>query len=417
MRKVFLSAVVSLSLLSRAVPGFAEAGSLDPAFGTGGLVQNSPLSNFSSAVVAPNGDIVVAGTIFAPTENITASAAIIRYLPNGTPDPSFGTNGIVMLPPPASFFLGESFTIGLAIQSNEEILANFYAFNNTSTESESELIRLNANGTPDTTFGDDGEVALNFPVPASWSASATLVMAQPDGKILVSGNITPPFKKGGSTSAPLTLLARYLSNGAPDTTFGSDGVEEVATSVDLPDALALLSGDGILAFDGGYAQFSSAGAPVSPVTGGTIVAINQPGGSTAIEPNGEYVVAESVKGPDGKTNTDATAERFEFNGTVDPTFNAPAFSFGPNAPGVKNGAAAIGVDSAGRVAVGVEFSSTSLASGVARLTSAGSLDTTFGNGGIGATVPNFVIYALLIQADNKIVMVSSAGNLARYLAQ
>jgi uncharacterized delta-60 repeat protein len=414
MRKVILSAAVSFILLSRTMSGFAQAGSLDPTFGSDGVVQNSPLSNFSSAVVAPNGDIVVAGTILAPSATITASAVIVRYLPNGTPDPSFGTDGMVMLPPPAGFFLGESFTLGMAIQSNEAILATFYAFNNTSTESESQLIRLNANGTPDTTFGEDGEVPLNFPVPASWGASATLVMAQPDGKILVSGNITPPFR---NHSAPLTLLARYLSNGTLDTTFGADGVEEVTTAVDLPEALELLSGDAILAFNGTYAQFNSSGAPVTPATGGTIIAIDQTGVGFALEPNGEYVIAGAVRGPDGKTNIDATAERFEFNGTLDPSFATPPFSLGPNAPGVENIATGIGVDSAGRVAVGVELSSSPIVSGVVRLTSNGSLDSTFGNGGIGATVPNFVIYDLLVQADNKIVMVSSSGNLARYLAQ
>jgi uncharacterized delta-60 repeat protein len=416
MRKVILSAVVSLFLSSSTLPGFAQAGSLDPTFGTNGVVLNSPLSNFSSATVAPNGDIVVAGTISAPSATITASAAIVRYLPNGTPDPSFGTDGVVVLPPPSSFFLGESFTLGIAVQSNEDILATFYAFNNTSTESESELIRLNAKGSPDTTFGSGGEVPLNFPVPTSWGASATLVLAQPDGKILVSGNITPPFHKGGTTSAPLTLLARYLANGALDTTFGTNGVEETTTSVDLPEALALLSGDGILAFNGTYAQFSSAGAPVTPVSGGTIVAIDQTGGPTAIEPDGEFVVAGAIRGPDGKTNTDATADRFEFNGTLDPTFDAPAFTFAPNAPGIENIASGIGVDSEGRVVEAVELSSP-LSSGVARLNSNGSLDTTFGSDGIGATVPDFVIYALLVQANNDIVMVSSSGNLARYLAQ
>jgi len=416
MRKTILSAVVSLLVLSRPMMGFAKAGSLDPSFGTDGLV-NSPLSNFTAAVIAPNGDIVVAGDIDAPSSTITASLAIVRYLPNGTPDPSFGTNGTVLLPPPSSFFLGESFALGIAVQSNEDILATFYAFNNTSTESESELIRLNANGTPDTTFGSAGEVPLSFPVPTSWSASATLVMAQPDGKILVTGNITPPFHKGGTTSAPLTLLARYLANGAPDTTFGTDGVEEVTTSVDLPEALALLSGDGILAFNGTYAQFSSAGAPVSTVSGGTIIAIDQTGEGFALKPNGEYVVAGGVRGPFGKTNTDATAELFEINGTLDPSFNAPAFSLVPNAVNVKNGAAGIGVDSEGRVAVGVELNSSPLVSGVARLDANGSLDTTFGSDGIGATVPNFVVYTVLVQANNQIVMVSSNGSLARYLAQ
>ena len=422
MRKFLASAVISLFLLAGAIPAFAQAGSLDPAFGTNGVVNSSPLSNFTAAAVAPNGDIVVAGDIDAPSSTVTAAAAFVRYLPNGTPDPSFGTNGLVLLPPPSSFFLGESFTLGFAIQSNGDIVATFYAFNNTSTESESQLIRLNANGTPDTTFGTGGEVPLNFPLPtSSWSPSATLVLAQPDGKILVTGNIVPPFRKGVTTPAPLTLLARYLSNGAVDTTFGTNGVEEVATAVDLPSSLALLSGDGILALNDtgtiAAAQFSSAGAPVTPATGGKVIAADQTG-ATAFQSNGEFLIAGTIQGTGGKRNADAIVERFELNGTQDTSFQSPAIRFAPDAPFVENIPIGVNVDSTGRVVVGVDFIDSSSFAGVARLNSNGTLDTTFGSDGIGKTVPGFVLYDLLVQpADNKIVIVSSSGNLARYLAQ
>ena len=66
----------------------------------------------------------------------------------------------------------------------------------------------------------------------------------------------------------------------------------------------------------------------------------------------------------------------------------------------------------------MDFIDSSSFAGVARLNSNGTLDTTFGSDGIGKTVPGFVLYDLLVQpADNKIVIVSSSGNLARYLAQ
>jgi len=281
---------------------------------------------------------------------------------------------------------------------------------------------LNTNGTLDTTFGSGGAVTLNFPVPTSWSASATLVLAQPDGKILVTGNITPPFKKGGSTSSPLTLLARYLSNGAPDTSFGSAGLVEVVTPIDLPSTLALLSGDSFLAFSSGgaVAQFTSSGALLSTATGGTIIATKYAGvlSAIAVLPDNEFLVAGAVRGPDGKTNIDATVERFELTGALDTSYQSPIIRFGPDAPEVKNEADGIAVDSEQRGLVAVEFVTASPeVAGVARLNPNGTLDTSFGTAGISPTVGNFVIYRLIVQANNQPIMISFNGSLARYLGQ
>ena len=410
MKRVLLLGILFATLAATTAPVFAQAGHLDPAFGSGGIVSSTPLSLFEGAALAPNGDIVVAGAN-------GSTAVIARYLPSGAPDPSFGTNGVLSLPAPSSFFLGESFVLAMAVQSDGKILAAFYAFNNTSTESESVLIRLTTSGAPDTTFGTSGQVPLSFPVPSGWSASATRILAQPDGKILVTGNITPPFR---NHSAPLTLLARYLTSGAPDTTFGTSGIAEVVTPVDLPTSLALVAGDEILALNAqspiAAAQFTSAGALVSPPPGGTITATEN-ASITAFQSNGDYVVAETTQGPNGRLNVDATVARFELNGTADPTFQSPVIRFGPDGADVKNLPAGITVDSLGRVLVGAEFESATAASGVARLNPNGSLDATFGSDGIGTLVPGFVIYAILVQPNNRVIMVGSGGNLARYLAQ
>src|SRR5271165_4439921 len=101
MRKLILFGVLAFCLIVDCSPAFAQAGSLDPTFGNGGIaVTNfgSNTNNFSffDAALAPNGDIVVAGTIqnFSGQE---APCVIVRYLPTGVLDPSFGTNGIVTL--------------------------------------------------------------------------------------------------------------------------------------------------------------------------------------------------------------------------------------------------------------------------------------------------------------------------------
>jgi uncharacterized delta-60 repeat protein len=262
-------------------------------------------------------------------------------------------------------------------------------------------------------------VALNFPVPTGWGASATIVMAQPDGKILLTGNVTPPFR---NKSAPLTLLARYLANGAPDTSFGTGGLVEVVTPINLPSTIALLSGDALLAYNslGKVAQFSSSGALAATVSGGTIVATKDEGilNGLALQTNGEFLAAGTIQGPDGKTNLDAIVERFELTGALDSTYESPAIRFGPDAPEVKNEPQSLVVDSDGRGLVGVAFvTAGGEGAGVARLNANGSLDTTFGNAGVSPTVPNFVLYRLLVQTNNEPVMISGSGALARYLAQ
>jgi uncharacterized delta-60 repeat protein len=421
MKRNYILATFVLELALAAGNAFGAAGTLDPTFGAGGVVRpnfgNGNNFSFSDAALAPNGDIVVSGTIDEP--GVGVFAAVARFLPNGSQDPSFGTNGVVILPPPANYFLGSSLILAVAVQPNGQILTVFFAFNNTSTAMENLLIRLNANGTFDTTFGTAGAVTLNFPVPTGWGASATIVMAQPDGKILLTGNITPPFR---SKSAPLTLLARYLSTGASDTSFGSDGLVEVVTPIDLPSTIALLPGDAILAFNttGQAAQFSSSGALLATAPGGTIVTTKDAGilNGLAILPNDEFLAAGTIQGPDGKTNIDTIVERFELADTVDTSYESPAIRFGPDAPQVKNEPQSLVVDSEQRGLVGVQFvTSSSDTAGVARLNPNGSLDTTFGTAGVSTTVPNFVLYRLLVQANNQPVMISGSGSLARYLAQ
>jgi len=409
--KVLAVLLFSITLLSSNAWG--ASGALDPTFGNAGVVQGNSDFIFADAALAPNGDILVTGSDNDP--GVGRFATVARYLPNGTPDASFGTDGVVTLPPPSSFFLGTSFTMALAVQPNGKILLVFFAFNNTSTETETLLLRLNVNGTTDTTFGAGGQVNLDFPVPTGWGASVTLVLAQPDGKILLSGNVTPPFR---NHSAPLTLLARYLATGAPDTSFGNGGFVEEVSPVDLPNSIALRSDDSFTAVNTAdeIAQFSSTGAVVSAPSSAAIV-LTKDTGVVALQSNGEYLEAGTVAGPIGRLNFDAEVVRFEATGVLDSSYESSVIRFGADGPSVKNVPAAIAVDAAGRGVLAVEFESTTTASGIARLNTNGSLDTTFGNAGIGSTVPGFVVFAVLVQSNNQPIMVGGNGSLARFLAQ
>ena len=92
-------------------PAFAAGapGSLDPTFGTAGQVTTNlgTAATPSDATLQSNGDIVVSGNF-----------GIIRYLPNGTLDTSFGTNGVA-----STGFTGDTFVgSGLAIEPNGDLL-------------------------------------------------------------------------------------------------------------------------------------------------------------------------------------------------------------------------------------------------------------------------------------------------------
>ncbi len=410
MKKFIALVVFSLSLLGTCISAFAAAGSLDPTFGNGGIVETNfgPNNNnftFSDAALAPNGDIIVAGSV-AGLAGQQSAAVIVRYLPNGALDSSFGTDGMVTLPAPASFFLGISFIESIAVQPNGQILAIFGAANDSGTESEIALLRFIANGEPDSSFGSDGQVIVNFPSVPPLAASPNIVLAQPDGKILLAGSATPPFR---SKVSPQTVLGRYLPNGALDTTFGSSGFAS-AVAISTPSTLALLSGDGILALNsaGQLAQFTSAGALVGTPTGGAVIAVKRSVISQTFLSNGEDLEAGGVRGPFGKTNTDAIVQKFEVSGAADLSFSSPAISFLPNGVEIKSGVGSIATDSQSRIALGgtVETAVTS-SWGVARLEPNGTLDPTFGSGGVVTTqvaLEGF-IDIVFVQPDNKILAI------------
>jgi uncharacterized delta-60 repeat protein len=77
------------------------------------------------------------------------------------------------------------------------------------------VLRLEADGTPDATFGSGGVVQTNLP--QSTTDAFTDILVQPDGKIVCGG-----FNDGG---LPDFDVVRYLSDGSLDTTFNGTGIQ------------------------------------------------------------------------------------------------------------------------------------------------------------------------------------------------
>jgi uncharacterized delta-60 repeat protein len=184
-----------------AVIRLTSDGSLDRSFASGGksLVSFGADAVGGTAMgIMPDGRIVIAGYMDI---NGVRNWAVARLLSNGSLDDSFSGDGRVTLP-----FTNPSDAWGLAIQSDGKIVVVG------SIQGNFGLVRLNTDGSLDTTFSDDGIQTTSF----SSNSYAYGVAIRDDGAIMVAGLY---FAAGGSHIA----VARYLPDGTLDPSFSSDG--------------------------------------------------------------------------------------------------------------------------------------------------------------------------------------------------
>ena len=193
---------------------FLANGALDASFGTNGKVITTLEDHvfWCDTALQPDGKIVMGGT-FATTPY---HVMLVRYLPDGQLDPSFGTNGIVT----KSFNNRESQALGILIQPNGKILICGYHSIIPGTRSAALIARFNSSGTLDTSFGRGNGYALTeFYQYGSLYFDMAL---QPDGKLVAVGQTTLDKY---STNA---VIGRYLLNDAPDFDFDGDGRADIS---------------------------------------------------------------------------------------------------------------------------------------------------------------------------------------------
>ena len=248
----------------------------------------------TAVAIQPDGKIVVAGLTQTRDDGSGfAEFAVLRYLPNGTLDPTFEGDGrktidfhgggatdvalqndgkIVVVGTNDSGFFGDNLDFAVArlnpdgsldksfdddgkrsIQFGSDDYAQAVAIDNTGSaatnpnfgkivvvgqrgngspsnaaESQMAIVRLNTNGTRDATFGTKGQVITAF---AGLQTDANGVTIQPGGRIVVAGT-TGNFKDGATFRF---ALARYLSNGQLDASFGTNHNGRVETDIGAKD--------------------------------------------------------------------------------------------------------------------------------------------------------------------------------------
>jgi uncharacterized delta-60 repeat protein len=188
-----------------AVTRYDARGVLVPSFGSGGTVRTQ-IAGYSNQAVAValqvDGKIVVAGN---EDSQGGGGMTVARYRVDGSLDRSFGTDGIARVESVSAW--------AMALQDDGKIvLAGACCFG------EFAVVRLTAAGALDTSFGGDGWVSTDFaPGPRLAFSLASAVAVQADGRIVAAG-------RNHSEGTPADFaIARYLSDGSPDRSFGHGG--------------------------------------------------------------------------------------------------------------------------------------------------------------------------------------------------
>ena len=287
----------------------------------------------------------------------------------GTLDTTFGTGGKVTVdfngnPDPNG--VDSDYGLDVAIQPDGKIVMVGFSFV-AQTDSAFSMLRLNADGSLDTSFGTGGRVINNIAV--GQTDEATSVAIQPDGKIVVAGH---------SVTRTNRIVVRYNSNGTLDTGFGTSGVFSAPI--------------GFVTFDEADLALQSDGKVV--VVGTT---------------NVEDVISFSVM----RLNSDGILDNsFGAGGKVNTSFAA------------NDRAYSVQLQSDGKIVVAGRSNSKDMA--IARYNTNGSLDTGFDGDGKATTIfpdnASSLIHSLAIQPDGKIIAAGlrragqTDGALVRYSA-
>jgi len=187
------------------VSRFTAEGQIDAGFGTNGSARLAygVLNAANAVVVQPDGKVVIAGySNFSPQQGII-DFLVVRLLPDGRPDPAFGSNGTFIWDVAG----GADIAVALALAPDGKIVVGGTAWN--SGQYDWVVARLTAGGALDATFDGDGR--FFFGIGASSNTLAALAV-QGDGKILVAGSRSGDF-----------AMARLTAGGAIDGGFGVGG--------------------------------------------------------------------------------------------------------------------------------------------------------------------------------------------------
>lgn len=188
-----------------AVARLESDGTLDTTFGTAGKTQVTYPTQGGTArkiLINSTGEIFACSSVGPSPAN--AAHGVLKLTSNGIVDTTYGTAGY------AAYDItgGDDNLRNCTMQSDGKIITM-----GSSWGFDQALVRFTANGILDSTFNGTGYALLDI---AGQNDIGSDVLYQPDGKIITVGCTSV-------AGTQYILLARYLSNGTLDTTFGTGG--------------------------------------------------------------------------------------------------------------------------------------------------------------------------------------------------
>jgi uncharacterized delta-60 repeat protein len=254
-------------------------------------------------------------------------------LPAGSLDPNFGSGGIA-----SSSILGPTSDLasGVAIQRQGDgkiVVAG--TARGVQSQSSFALARFNADSSLDKGFGNGGTVFTGF-VAGSFTATASAVAIEPDGKIVVVGTVEGDI---AGNNVEDFALARYNTDGSLDTSFGTNG--EVLTDFG-PDTVSsatgiAIAGNGNIVVTGtttingtsefGVARYNNVGSLDQSFGAGGLATVDFgpdtsvfTANGVALEPQGQIVLGGTVAHFTGGFTVDFGVMRFNADGSLDQSF-------------------------------------------------------------------------------------------------
>jgi len=324
--QLLVIAILTLIGLSNA---FAADGDIDITYGANGIAVLSGYSNPVDIAIDGNDKAVV----LFPHGN---DFGVLRFNTDGSLDTTFGVSGlaIVDFQPPHSTVETEDTPHTILIQPNGKILIAGSTRTEPIGRPDFAIARLNQAGTLDSTFGTNGIVRTDFSTGADIIYDLAI---QNNGKIVAVGQaIVGSNVKFG--------VARYLTDGSPDTNFATDGTKTI-----------------------GFGQADNTAFGIAVQGDGKIVVTGRAKRGVDSAGNPHYVFALARL-----RRTGALDLTFGTNGKVRTPWIDQFGTFGNSWAG----RAAIQTD--GKIVVSGFYASRF---GIARYETDGSEDTTFGNGG------------------------------------
>ncbi len=189
---------------------YNEDGSVDAGFGNNGTIK-IPVTrggSFNDIEYLNDGKFLVSGSI--QSENYTHfNIIIVKCLPNGSVDSSFGVNGMILNDYGINFYNEATF-----VQTDGKIVITGEARANVNDLKKTFVIRYNPDGTLDNSFGIEGKVITAY----DREVTSLQIVIQPDGKILTSGTY------GYLNDLPNFMATRYMNDGQIDVSFGENGI-------------------------------------------------------------------------------------------------------------------------------------------------------------------------------------------------